>query len=360
MRLNQKGISLIELMVAASLTAIVALGGAYVTSHAQQTATFATVQNDIDRIHYLNIQKARNVDNIKALYGIDSAENTATDNNFLLCLHMDPSATDCASYSSLSHSLSEAIVLEEAPPNISSTVTVTPHCISSGCSYISVKVSTQYTAIGNAPSLNYAPRVSTSNLPNFLFIPRNQIDYTCSKANQVMVGIDYYKQKAICSDIINAYGATNTDQLPLLIYDSGSLDLTTPANTTDCPYGYTYAGFTDSICRPLGNLTTPVTVTTTIPSGFPTTTTTIFATTTTTTVSSTTTTMVSLIPINCMDDDPCTYEGQIHTEHGQACMCAFLGGNPHPKAQAKCHQQPDSSWILQKVVINPAISVNCM
>lgn len=55
------------------------------------------------------------------------------------------------------------------------------------------------------------------------------------------------------------------------------------------------------------------------------------------------------IPTNCRDDDPCTSEGEIHQDHGQACICAFLGGNPHPEGYGVCHQQADGSWSLTLV-----------
>src|SRR6185312_13559701 len=288
MRLNQNGISLIELLVAAVLTAAVALGGAYVVSQTQRVNMLATAQSDVDRVHYLHLQIARNVANIQKLYNINiSANMIANDpnSNFLKCLQMNPAAVNCQQYSpspsNPNNTNNLATVLDShgnsilpVVPNISSNVTISPHC-ATYCDYISINVTTSYKPTGSAPTLNVSSRTSTSNLPNFLFVPRNAIDYTlgtgCKLKGQVMIGIDYTNQTPICGSVTPGLdGSSNTQQLPLLVYDSGATNgVVNAANTTACPFGYASAGFGSSSCSSsAGNLTAPpptTTTTTTVP-----------------------------------------------------------------------------------------------
>lgn len=282
MRLNQNGLSLIEISIAAALTAIVALGGAFVVSRSQQTAVFSTIQNDIDRTHYLNIQVARNVNNVLAAIGIDPTKTTIEqqDPNLLACLQMNPQNTiDCTTYNNHApYQLLNPNLLATSP-DATSTVTFLPHCVTipgstkSGCDAIVVKVQTQYKNSNNSSlSLNYATRTSISNMPNYLFIPRNQINYTCPSPDQVLYGIDYYNQDPLCTGITGTSGSTNVNGLPIIVYDSGTIDSWTSPNAISCPNGYVSVGFGGSVCRTSTNLTPPATTTTTTVPG-PTTTT---------------------------------------------------------------------------------------
>jgi hypothetical protein len=333
MRLNQNGLSLIELTIAAALTAAVSLGAGAVMYNSAKASRFATIQNDIDRIHYLNLQVSRNIEYVKSFLKL------STDSVLLSCLQMNPSDTNCAQYntSELNEPIPAPMITSDPSSHVTSQVSIIPHCVANGCDYVAVNITTTY----DLQDMNFIRRVSSTRLPNYLFIPRNQIVYMdACPYGQMMVGIDYKNQTAICDDVTSVYGSTNSALLPLEVYDSGSLDLMVPANTQDCGSGYVGVGFSNSTCRS-GSIGTPsvppppTTTTTTLPAS-------------------------PSIPINCMDDDPCTANGQIHTDHGQSCMCSFLGGNPHLKAHGVCQQNGNGTWSLLYVRDSSTLYENCM
>jgi type II secretory pathway component PulJ len=57
---SRSGFTLVGLMVSISITAIVALGAAYIIISSQKVNSFGNAQNEIDRIQYLNLQLSRN------------------------------------------------------------------------------------------------------------------------------------------------------------------------------------------------------------------------------------------------------------------------------------------------------------
>jgi hypothetical protein len=65
------------------------------------------------------------------------------------------------------------------------------------------------------------------------------------------------------------------------------------------------------------------------------------------------------VPTNCTDDTPCTFDGQVHTDTGQPCMCQFLGGNPHPQGYGVCRQNANGSWYLELVRTGTTATVFC-
>jgi hypothetical protein len=273
MRVNQKGYSILELLIAASLTAVVGLGAAFVVNRTQQVAVFSNLQNDIDRTHYLNLQIARNVANIQTLYRL--SDPTTPNLNLMYCLQMDsqelPVGTNC----------NDGVINKswtiptETPPSgfptlpalstglaqyIKSLITVTPNCNTTGCSSITIEVATTYAPPGQSNTLGYQKRESRAILPNFLFVPNAKIDYTkCQIAGEILIGIDYANQRAICQQITSpAIGSQTPGGLPMSIFDSGSGAFQTVANPS-CADGFAAGGLFsgDSLCNTPGSIVTP-------------------------------------------------------------------------------------------------------
>jgi hypothetical protein len=258
---NKRGVSLIELLIVVGLTAIVAFGSASVIYQSQKTAKFATIQNDIDRIHYLNLQIARNIPNIQGLY--DLIPPIPPDSVALQCLQMNTTA-QCTTFQKtititpdrVPAGFPELISTKE----VTSTISITPHCVGGlGCDFITVSVTTD--ANQGATKGSYTKRESSTNLPNFLFVPRGEIDYSCPSGT-IFRGIDYSTQKAICGNVSMGYTPV-ASQLPLRNYDQNKATQVIAANKNTCASGYSDAGFSNGVCRPSIQLTPTTTISTT-------------------------------------------------------------------------------------------------
>jgi hypothetical protein len=229
--LGRRGYSLVGLLVAVSLGVIVCLGAAYVMTRAHYTSNFASLQSELDRLHYLNLQKARNLAYIRQQLGLPANANLQD------CFAQKKSKT-CSSLSGSKNVPKEGVAGSGLDKNLDSEMVITSECSGDTCQRVKVTVDTTYTTPptqiqrGNMMVPSYSPRHTVVYYPAFVIAPPVGIDYGCA-FTELMTGVSASELTAICSPVTGNLNGGN----PLSNFGGTSPTPSTqpPTNTTCGP-----------------------------------------------------------------------------------------------------------------------------
>lgn len=250
------GYSLVGLLVAVALGTVVCLGAAYVMTRSQYTATFASLQSELDRLHYLSLQKARNLAYIRQQLGLP-------DNASLQSCFAQQKSTTCNSFAGTKEIPKEATSKTGFDKNLDSEIAVTSECANDVCQQVKVTVNTTYdtpptqTQQGGMTIVSYSPRHTVVYYPAFVIAPPTGIDYGCA-FNQIMTGVNAGDLTAICTPVSGNLTGGN----PLSNFGDSSPTPSTqaPGNTTCGPNQFVaqagiFAGQT--VCQTVTNISVP-------------------------------------------------------------------------------------------------------
>jgi hypothetical protein len=195
---NQSGYSLVGLVMATAITAIVALGAAYILSNSQNVSSFGTLQNEIDRIHYLNLQLSRNPAFIMRQPGF---EKTGA---LYHCLQHSPlPGSDCTQLRAPANYVTP-------PPqtgtplqkNISSSISFQPTCPDSqGCTAVALTTMTTYNSSSKSSSVSFQPRRSVSVIPGYILVPAVGFNYNCVLNQGLITLLNYETSRVNCQPL---------------------------------------------------------------------------------------------------------------------------------------------------------------
>jgi type II secretory pathway pseudopilin PulG len=231
---RSSGYSLVGLMVAVAIAGVVALGAAYVMVSSQNTANMSTLQNEIDRLQYLNLQLSRNPAFVLKQPGF---EKTGL---LYQCLqHSPPAGSNCVQAPTPKAYV--APTPQNAPglqKNISSTIQFSPHCPNAlSCDAINIKTTTGLTATSQSGSHifsqtpNFQTRVANTVIPSYVLVPRLGFNFNCVKKTGLITGLNYDSSQAECTPLS---GTLSTTTSPLRIFGPLVPTTTQTMTNTDC------------------------------------------------------------------------------------------------------------------------------
>jgi hypothetical protein len=192
---NQFGYSLIGVLVAAGVTAIVALGAAYVLNTSQNTGNFGTVQSEIDRLHYLNLQLSRNPAFILRQPGFEKT------GPLYRCLqHNGANCTQLrapASYTTIPSPTATPL-----QKNISSSISFQLTCPSAqSCTSVSLTTVTSFNSPGKSPTMSFQTRRSVSTIPGYILVPSLGFNYNCVLNQGLITLLNYQTSQVQCQPL---------------------------------------------------------------------------------------------------------------------------------------------------------------
>lgn len=261
---NHFGFSLVGLLTAVGITAIVALGAAYILSSSQNVSSFGNLQSEIDRMHYLNLQLARNPSFIMKQPGFEK-------NGVLYkCLqHSPPAGTDCtklrapASYVSSSSQSSRGGLQK----NISSVIAFQPNCkMPQYCDSVSITTLTSFKPDTSQVRMNFQDRKAVSIIPGYVLVPMTGFNFNCVLTQGLITKLNYGSSQAVCQPLT---GTLSTTTEPLANFGPLTPPTVQPMTNLNCgANGFSSIGsFQDQAgCMVLTPTTTTMPSPTTMPS----------------------------------------------------------------------------------------------
>lgn len=200
---NQNGFTLAGLMVSVAITAVVALGAAYVLINSQNVSNFGNIQNEIDRLQYLSLQLSRNPAFILQQPGFEKG------GPLYQCLqHSGPVGVDCTKLRAPASYVSTTKVPGSAQ-SISTSMSFLPSCsIPQACQSLTITTSTgpatSDQASGNSKlssTLSFRPRRSVSVIPSYLLVPVTGFNFSCVLNQGLILGLNYASSQAQCQPL---------------------------------------------------------------------------------------------------------------------------------------------------------------
>lgn len=225
---NNFGFTLVGLMVSVAITAIVALGAAYVIESAQNVNSFGTTQNEIDRLQYLNLQLSRNPAFILKQPGFEKT------GPLYQCLqHSGPVGVDCRQVRAPASYVNTTKITGSAG-SVVSTMSFQPNCqLPQACESLTITTSTsmQQSTQGSSKlssTLSFQPRRSVSIIPSYLLVPVTGFNFSCVQNQGMVMGLNYADSQAVCQPLA---GTLADVAEPLANF--GPLTATTTQNMTN-------------------------------------------------------------------------------------------------------------------------------
>jgi hypothetical protein len=226
---SHSGFTLVSLMVSIALSAIVALGAAYVLESSQNVNSFGSAQNEIDRLQYLSLQLSRNPAFILRQPGFEKS------GPLYQCLqHSAPPNVDCTKLRAPASYVSQSKV-SGAPASVVSTIAFQPNCtIPQACNSLTVVATTglQQSSQGQGTISsfqgNFQTRTSTTNIPSYILVPVTGFNFSCVMNQGLITALNYESSQALCQPLT---GTLSTVTEPLANF--GPLVPTTTQTMTD-------------------------------------------------------------------------------------------------------------------------------
>lgn len=265
---QQSGYSLAGLMASVAITAIVALGAAYVIISAQKTANFSDIQNEIDRAHYLNLQLSRNPAFILRQPGFEKGGALYS------CLQHSPLAgVNCLRLQTPPSYVSETKITS-LQQNLTSSIAFQAVCkMPTYCDSITMTTVTGFLQSSLRQNPNFQTRRSVSMMPGYVLVPRTGFNFNCVLSQGLITQLNFGSSQALCQPLS---GTLSDPNAPLTNFGPVTPPSTQTMTNQDCgATGFSSIGsFQDQAsCMVPVAVTATTTTTTTLVAGGPTTTT---------------------------------------------------------------------------------------
>jgi len=264
MLVDSKGFSLIELVVATALAGMVIAMSAAPIMQMKALEKKVEYLSSIEIAHQIAMQKARNGTFLKEKLGIVAGEMGDR------CFGgRGRSSDDCSTLKRSDYlgntSLDKIHFSKEGSYTSTSAVNVLVNCSSSSCTDVVVTVTTQQTlssSVAIASNWNARPMSASFTVPAAALASRQEIDFSCVAAGQVVAGIDYKTLKAICLPFTGMKTCdSQSDSGPMTTFGgSNSAANCQPPVSTSCGEGMASFGLISGqvSCTPLPTCTDPL------------------------------------------------------------------------------------------------------
>src|SRR6185312_8712638 len=223
---QQSGYSLAGLMASVAITAIVALGAAYVIISAQKTANFSDIQNEIDRAHYLNLQLSRNPAFILRQPGFEKTGALYS------CLQHSPLAgVNCLKLQAPPSYVSETKITS-LQQNLTSSIAFLPVCkMPTYCDSITMTTVTGFLQSSLKSNPNFQARRSVSMIPGYVLVPRTGFNFNCVLSQGLITQLNFGSSQALCQPLT---GTLSDPTAPLTNFGPVTPPSTQTMTNQDC------------------------------------------------------------------------------------------------------------------------------
>lgn len=269
---SNRGISIVEVMVAMSILVGLALSSSYILTNTNVVTKRTEMKASIDQIHVLQVQRVRNSTSLKPSvqnsYLAQAGTNIGTFNS---CFNNSQDVADCSNFAT--NKIPTTLANAQPLPPLSGTgvyamfgesnafesqVVWTANCSPQFCQSIDVKITTKPVS-GSKYDGKLDPRITNLNFAAQLFVDQKSTRFLCTVGTEVAFNIDNRTNRATCNELNFASAAQTScaDAYPMRNF--GPIATVFPADTcrnpgiTDCSAGlnrgYYQVAFNSSPCR---------------------------------------------------------------------------------------------------------------
>lgn len=224
------GFSLAQVVIAMGVSSIVSFGIVHLSLKTQMEQTLATDRNELERIHYLAVQQAKNVATLTRQMGLVDAAGNRLNTALDRCLVGRPdSGQDCSGFNAAEHVIyTTSIGTPASGRTYDANTYMALTCTATACDNVSLRMTTELRKFERRPAAAgpspHSPttlhnneineRVSVATFPGKTFSPLEQIQFDCSTtASQVLTAVNLSVREGECTGFIGADRCAQTQPM---------------------------------------------------------------------------------------------------------------------------------------------------